>query len=312
MQIIKNEDENYNENEYIDNYLKNKNMDIEGDIVNVDGWKFTIDREVLKIQENLLEEIDTSIPYEGLGYKFIYDGSLNEAGNTGANMCNNITGGWTEKRTTYTYNGDNSYYNGWLYTNNEIDLSAYSKLYAIRNVVGETDFSYIYGSKTQYTLQGGNGPNIVFYGKNNEGRNIPENWKGYIGIHSLHSKSNTYYYDYTKNYVRNYTNASRYIDVYEIIAVKEDNWKNWIKIARLDNNEKNYNTLEEVINNKEILNKLFNNNEANEYLLKCSGTLMVELLKKDIAFNEIPDTLKEKMKNNENWSKFATIYKRAL
>ncbi len=312
MQIIKNADENYNENEYIDNYLKNKNMDIEGDIVNVDGWKFTIDREVLKIQENLLEEIDTSIPYEGLGYKFIYDGSLNEAGNTGANMCNNITGGWTEKRTTYTYNGDNSYYNGWLYTNNEIDLSAYSKLYAIRNVVGETDFSYIYGSKTQYTLQGGNGPNIVFYGKNNEGRNIPENWKGYIGIHSLHSKSNTYYYDYTKNYVRNYTNASRYIDVYEIIAVKEDNWKNWIKIARLDNNEKNYNTLEEVINNKEILNKLFNNNEANEYLLKCSGTLMVELLKKDIAFNEIPDTLKEKMKNNENWSKFATIYKRAL
>lgn len=312
MQIIKNADENYNENEYIDNYLKNKNMDIEGDIVNVDGWKFTIDREVLKIQENLLEEIDTSIPYEGLGYKFIYDGSLNEAGNTGANMCNNITGGWTEKRTTYTYNGDNSYYNGWLYTNNEIDLSAYSKLYAIRNVVGETDFSYIYGSKTQYTLQGGNGPNIVFYGKNNEGRNIPENWKGYIGIHSLHSKSNTYYYDYTKNYVRNYTNASRYIDVYEIIAVKEDNWKNWIKIARLDNNEKNYNTLEEVINNKEILNKLFNNNEANEYLLKCSGTLMVELLKKDIAFNEIPDTLKEKMKNNENWSKFATIYKRTL
>ena len=312
MQIIKNEDENYNENEYIDNYLKNKNMDIEGDIVNVDGWKFTIDREVLKIQENLLEEIDTSIPYEGLGYKFIYDGSLNEAGNTGANMCNNITGGWTEKRTTYTYNGDNSYYNGWLYTNNEIDLSEYSKLYAIRNVVGETDFSYIYGSKTQYTLQGGNGPNIVFYGKNNEGRNIPENWKGYIGIHSLHSKSNTYYYDYTKNYVRNYTNASRYIDVYEIIAVKEDNWKNWIKIARLDNNEKNYNTLEEVINNKEILNKLFNNNEANEYLLKCSGTLMVELLKKDIAFNEIPDTLKEKMKNNEKWSKFATIYKRTL
>ena len=312
MQIIKNEDENYNENEYIDNYLKNKNMDIEGDIVNVDGWKFTIDREVLKIQENLLEEIDTSIPYEGLGYKFIYDGSLNEAGNTGANMCNNITGGWTEKRTTYTYNGDNSYYNGWLYTNNEIDLSEYSKLYAIRNVVGETDFSYIYGSKTQYTLQGGNGPNIVFYGKNNEGRNIPENWKGYIGIHSLHSKSNTYYYDYTKNYVRNYTNASRYIDVYEIIAVKEDNWKNWIKIARLDNNEKNYNTLEEVINNKEILNKLFNNNEANEYLLKCSGTLMVELLKKDIAFNEIQDTLKEKMKNNENWSKFATIYKRTL
>ena len=312
MQIIKNEDENYNENEYIDNYLKNKNMDIEGDIVNVDGWKFTIDREVLKIQENLLEEIDTSIPYEGLGYKFIYDGSLNEAGNTGANMCNNITGGWTEKRTTYTYNGDNSYYNGWLYTNNEIDLSEYSKLYAIRNVVGETDFSYIYGSKTQYTLQGGNGPNIVFYGKNNEGRNIPENWKGYIGIHSLHSKSNTYYYDYTKNYVRNYTNASRYIDVYEIIAVKEDNWKNWIKIARLDDNEKNYNTLEEVINNKEILNKLFNNNEANEYLLKCSGTLMVELLKKDIAFNEIPDTLKEKMKNNENWSKFATIYKRTL
>lgn len=288
-------------------------MDVEGDIVNVDGWKFTIDREVLKIQENLLEEIDTSIPYKGLGYKFIYDGSLNEAGNTGANMCNNITGGWTEQRTSYIWNNSNNYYYGWLYTNNIIDLSEYAKLYANVNIVGTDYFSYIYGSRIQ-SLPDNSTENmeqdIFCNGQNSV--DIPKNWKGYIGIHSLHAKSNTYYYDYTKNYVRNYTNESRYIDVYEIIAVKEDNWKNWIKIARLDNNEENYCTLEEVINNKEILNKLFNNNEANEYLLKCSGTLMVELLKKDIAFNEMPDTLKEKMKNNENWSKFATIYKRAL
>lgn len=312
LQAIKYTNENYNENEFIDNYLKNINMDIQGNIVNVDGWQFKIDRNVPKIEEDTLEEPNLSIPYEGLGYKFIYDGSLNEAGNTGANMCNMLTGGWTEKRTTYTWNGTNDYYNGWLYTNNEIDLSGYSKLYAIKNVVGETNFSYIYGSKIQHAVQESIDLDIILCQNNNEVLDIPENWKGYIGIHSLHSKSNTYYYDYAKNYVRNCSSQSRYIDVYEIVAVKQDNWKNWLKIAKITDNEENCNTLEEVLNNKIILNKLYNSEQANDYLLKCSGTLMLELLKADIAFDEIPDNLKEKMKNNVNWSKFATIYQRAL
>lgn len=45
--------ENYNENEYINSYLINQGMDITGNIVTVDNWKFTIDRSVPKIGESL-------------------------------------------------------------------------------------------------------------------------------------------------------------------------------------------------------------------------------------------------------------------
>lgn len=45
--------ENYDENEYIDNYLINQGMSIIGDVVIVDNWKFTIDRSVPKIGESL-------------------------------------------------------------------------------------------------------------------------------------------------------------------------------------------------------------------------------------------------------------------
>lgn len=46
-------DENYDENEYIDNYLIRQEMSIIGDVVIVDNWKFTIDRSVPKIGESL-------------------------------------------------------------------------------------------------------------------------------------------------------------------------------------------------------------------------------------------------------------------
>lgn len=46
-------DKKYNENEYIDAKIRDNNMEIGGDIVFVDGWKFEIDRSVPQIGENL-------------------------------------------------------------------------------------------------------------------------------------------------------------------------------------------------------------------------------------------------------------------
>lgn len=45
--------ENYDENGYINNYLINEGMSVEGNIVTVDGYKFEIDRNVPKIKGNL-------------------------------------------------------------------------------------------------------------------------------------------------------------------------------------------------------------------------------------------------------------------
>lgn len=45
--------ENYNEKGYINNYLINEGMSVEGNIVTVDGYKFEIDRTIPQIKENL-------------------------------------------------------------------------------------------------------------------------------------------------------------------------------------------------------------------------------------------------------------------
>lgn len=51
--VQKYNEKDYDENEYINNYLKNKNMSIYENIVTVDDWNFEIDRSLLTIKTNL-------------------------------------------------------------------------------------------------------------------------------------------------------------------------------------------------------------------------------------------------------------------
>lgn len=69
LQAHKYTDESYNESDYINNYLKNEEMQVIEDVVIVDGWRFTIDRSVPQIGESLgQEEIKvTKIVREYLG-----------------------------------------------------------------------------------------------------------------------------------------------------------------------------------------------------------------------------------------------------
>ena len=272
-------------------------------------------------------EDDYEVPYTGVGYEFIYDGTQNSSGNKGNNMCNAITDGWTEARTTYSCDNGACYlwYHGCLYTNNKINLTGYSKLYVSSNIIGNEsqNCSFVYGGQVQKLNN-----NIIhttgtktensfdfYYGQNGKKIgyvDIPQNWEGYIGTLSEHSTSNVYTYQYNSNYMRNYCDSTRYIDTYEIVALKEDNWEDWAKIAKVDINSEENNTLDKILQNTIVLSSIFNNEKANSYLLKCSGTLMMEILRNDTAFNSIPDTLKTKMKDNTSWSKFATICNRSL
>ena len=69
LQARKYTDETYDENEYINNYLSKEGMTVEGNVVLVDGWKFTIDRSVPKVGENLeqgeIKAISITTPYIG-------------------------------------------------------------------------------------------------------------------------------------------------------------------------------------------------------------------------------------------------------
>ena len=53
LQAHKYTSESYNETDYINNYLIEKQMQVVGNIVEVDGWKFQIDRSIPKIDLNL-------------------------------------------------------------------------------------------------------------------------------------------------------------------------------------------------------------------------------------------------------------------
>lgn len=53
LQANKYTDQKYNENEYIDEYLEYENMKVADNVVTVDGWKFEINRDNLKIGKSL-------------------------------------------------------------------------------------------------------------------------------------------------------------------------------------------------------------------------------------------------------------------
>ncbi len=299
-------------------------------------WKEASIDEQKKFNE-LYEELENmeieipQLPYEGVGYKFIYDGTLGESGVDGKNMCNDITGGWSTKRTNYALKGGTfdgkkfEWYHGWLFTNDKINLTNYKKIYVSSNIVenGSVIYNYVYGWSKQYANNGevypypNNNPliNVEAGGKKDfayyENKrtmgliDIPEKWEGYIGIYSCHSAGNTYYYDYQTSYVRNFCNSGRYIDVYSIVALKEDDWKAWIKLAKIDSDQ--FTSLSEILENEEVLQKAFSKRKANEYLLKCSGTLMVEILKNDKSYKLIPKELIAEMQNNENWNHFMKV-----
>lgn len=209
---------------------------------------------------------------------------------------------------------------GYLYTNNKINLTNFSKLYISSNIVQESN-NFLYGGQIQKTNNNiilPPKPNTYFdFDYSNEGKTIgsiqlPENWEGYIGICSHHSTGTTYYFDYKTDYMRNYSDSTRYIDIYELFATKEDDWKTWAKLAGIDILNENTDTLEEILANEDILQEIFSNNKSNTYLLKCTGTLMVEILKNDISYNRIPQELRQEMKSNVDWNKFAGIFNREL
>ncbi len=223
--------------------------------------------------------------------------------------------------------GKNYYwYLGKIFTNNKINLANYSKLYISSNIVGNPSAGVgnaVYSSSEKQKADNGviiqtnekylkENMDFSYYkiGKYLEIIDIPDNWNGYIGILSAHSTSNTWYFDYQNSYMRNYTDTTRYIDLYNIVALKEDSWQTWARLAGINIENEENNSLEKILNNTSTLEKIFNNKKANKYLLKCTGTLMVEILKNDNSYNNIPSTLQEKMKENESWNHFLKVCER--
>jgi len=69
LQARKYTDESYDETDYINKYLEDRQMKVIEDVVEVDGWKFEIDRSVPKIGQNIgqeeLKRITIEVPYIG-------------------------------------------------------------------------------------------------------------------------------------------------------------------------------------------------------------------------------------------------------
>ena len=73
LAINKVDDKNYNENEYIDNQIKEDGMKIdENDVVTVDGYRFKIDRKTLSIEKEFGK--DQMSEFENLKTNYIQDG----------------------------------------------------------------------------------------------------------------------------------------------------------------------------------------------------------------------------------------------
>ena len=281
---------------------------------------------VKEIWSEILEYgFEQSIPYTGKGYLFIYDGTLGEEGSSGANVCMDVTGGWEASTFDWRADGDdwtfveptityeknyiqfavplgNMAYTGSAYTRNKINFADYQEIwinmeskkvsrgwasvgFCNDKTIKDTLGGYWYLMSDEYGYS-----DAVTYSKRKS-----------IRIDSLEFMPN---YAFSGMYHDRTTEAG-FTKLYEYFIVKDDNWKDWLKFANI--NEEDYNDLNSVITNVSCMDALMKNEKAVQYMLSCSGTIMVHIIENETVWNFIPDNIKMQMKQNSDWLKFMNM-----
>lgn len=273
------------------------------------------------------KELEDLKPYEGKGYVFIYDGSLGESGSTGANTCSELTGGWQPSTFDWRADGDAGDWNftnptityntnyvrfymygntkcGSAYSINSINYSEYDEVLMKINLFkksGSLAYPGFCNDKTIKDTLGG----YYYFNPNGWNYGSASTYSGWSSI-KLDTLSYTPNYAFVGVYVDAGNEA--YCDIYEYILVKDDNWKDWIKMVDL--NVEDFTDLNSVITNSSAMNKLMENEKAVRYMLKCSGTLMTSIIQNDTAWSYITQNVKTQIMQNADWQKFVTIYNR--
>lgn len=253
-----------------------------------------------------------------INYLMIYDGTLGESGETGANACIDISGGWNVNtglkatiesyvagNTSFDANCIHEYNNGTkgcmcrLTSKNMFDLTEWSYSGAVMNVVEGA-----WGCSGFAPQQDWGEGEIYVNTICNQGSWTKGTKKMYLSnISNNTSKGYKYSYiatDYLgTNQFESYT--------YAIFLTKADDYNSLCEKAGLDASL--YSSVSNLVSNSSALEAILNNEEAVCFMTtQCTGDFMV-LAVANATFltflNESP--YKTKVYANEHWNKFLSL-----
>ena len=254
---------------------------------------------------------------ELLNVTMLYDGSLGESGLSGANTCPDVTGGFVKNTisddSSSDYNCDFNQDNIYLRSNkaarqstrsnNLIELSGYTKLFARFDYSNSSnDLTYLrLGLHTNKTVGASNHvnnpdiPSIVYGTKasSNDGVVSGENVK----IFDITDDSASMYFGIA---VTSGSSMTTTANVYGASLLKPDNYStlcNKIGILPPD-------SLEALLADSSAMSMLMNNHKAIDYLVGCTGDLMIGILQSEAAVASASEHAKKVLYGHPIWRKF--------
>ena len=257
------------------------------------------------------EYIDVWPEYQpAVHYLMLYDGSLGQAGTSGANACLDATGGWQTNGTDYIKTFDmlathihmisnNRGGTGYIYTKKRINCSGYDKIGAVAYVdlksgeygIGSAGLGWV-ASDTNPTVGADSG--------------VHTEWKisGIVRKNIVMLSSGDLPNENLKLILRLNCAAYSEENVYYAFLLKSDDWQTWLSKAGLSAA-----SLADVMRDSTALTTLLSSHVATQYmLLQCTGDVMVSAIQ-SAAFKAAlaASPYKDKIYANSHWAKFLAM-----
>ena len=262
-----------------------------------------------------------------VNYVMLYDGSLGDSGENGANVCSDITGGFSKMvsigSADLTYNSDNMVIkntdllnnNSALMVNNSIDLTDYKLLCGLATPISDKQGSNNCHITTAIHVRNNKGygnagvPNTSSVDKATDNTTVSNT----INTEFLGTK---FMYDCDVNNLdggypcfANYCMTQEYssVKVYSMYLVKGDNWQELCTIAGLD--QSNFADENALCSDNIAITTILNNEKAVNFMIyNCTGTFMYYFIRNSNCLTALNNSqYKTMIQANEHWAKFLSM-----
>jgi hypothetical protein len=271
-----------------------------------------------------IKEIDKQEPEQPQvhNYLMLYDGTLGEAGEAGANVCADVTGGYKLARTDggsywtllpINYNADNlflnsdnrgndgdgiHYYSSFI-TKNPIELSDYEKI----GVITYMDYSESFAN-IRIKIYGGDSTSTetlltIFDSSTSSGS---EKGKKSCFVSDVSDLTSGHLGAFANEEGVNYS----LLKMYGAFICKQDDYQPILDLAGITTT---YTDEASICASQTVMTTILNNKEAIDYMVhNCTGTFMLAFLQSETALNALnASPYKVLVYQNDVWIKFLSM-----
>lgn len=286
------------------------------DLPNFGEWTITGDDDEVSVNVDTVMQYNIDLGYPQIvNYIMLYDGSLGEAGADGANVCKDVTGGWTSAYTfgTHEETYESSYFKARMRadggvagpaTVNKINCLGYSAFFAKTSMCGESAWSTANKWSPRFQLT----TTIVSYGRAGGNRVELTNLSEEFSFGSVRNKTDIVSLEYQSDaYLMFGPTEDRigYCTLYFAALLKNDDWESLCEKAEVSAPA----SLSALLTDNSALTTIMSNRSAVNFMVRrCTGSFMGNAVQSSsflAAYAASP--YKTVIDANEHWAKFLAM-----